>query len=286
MATLAPPARRRPSPWNRVATYAALILGALISLFPFYWLASGSLKQRAELVGWPPTLIPSALTLDGYRYLWETMEVPRAFFNSVVVSSLEVGLNLVFSALVAYALAKMTIPGKKVIFWIVLALMMIPFQIMMIPLFLQVQSLGLLDSYLGIALPGAVSSFSIFLLHQAFKTVPNDYVEAALLDGANHLQILVRIVVPMTVPLILTTLLINFYWSWNAYLWPFIAIQSDEMATLPVALALYHGSPGFQIPRWDAVLAGAVLTSLPIVVLYLFLQRKFVESLAMSGLKG
>lgn len=264
-------------------TYAVLLLGAAISVFPFYWLVTGSLKPTAELIQRPPTFFPVDLTLDAYRYVWATMNVPRALMNSTIVSVLEVGLNICFSALVAYALAKMRIPGKRYLMWVVLGLMMIPFQIMMIPLFLQIDRLGLLDSYAGIVLPGAISSFTIFLLHQAFTTIPNDYIDAALVDGAGHFGILTRIAVPMIWPLILTTVLINFLWSWNGFLWPFIVIQNDAMATLPVALARYQG---FQAQRWDAVLAGATITALPILILYLAIQRKFIESLTMTGLKG
>lgn len=274
---------QRGVPVRQVLTYVVLLLGAFISLFPFYWLVAGSLKTPRELLRVPPSLLPSDLTLNAYRYVWETMDVPRAFANSTIVSVSEVGLNVCFSALVAYALAKMRIPGKRYLFWLVLALMMIPFQIMMIPLFLQIHRLGLLDSYAGIILPGAVSSFTIFLLHQAFTTIPNDYIDAALVDGANHFGILIRIAVPMILPMILTAILINFLWSWNGFLWPFIVIQSDDMATLPVALARYQG---FQAQRWDAVLAGATMTSVPIVILYLFFQRKFIESLTMTGLKA
>lgn len=280
---IAPHRGRRGVSGRSILTYLILLLGAAISLFPFYWLIVGSLKTPAELFRRPPTLFPGELTLDAYRYVWETMNVPRALSNSVLVSVLEVGLNLCFSALVAYALAKMRIPGKRYLLWLVLGLMMIPFQIMMIPLFLQIDRLGLLDTYAGIILPGAVSSFTIFLLHQAFTTIPNDYIDAALVDGANHFGILARIAVPMVWPLVLTTLLINFLWSWNGFLWPFIVIQGDDMATLPVALARYQS---FQQQRWDAVLAGATITALPIVVLYLAIQRKFIESLTMTGLKG
>lgn len=266
-----------------VLTYLVLLLGAAVSLFPFYWLVTGSLKPTSELVQRPPTFIPNVWTLDAYRFVWETMNVPRAIANSTIVSVSEVGLNICFSALVAYALAKMRIPGKRYIMWLILGLMMIPFQIMMIPLFLQIDRLGLIDTYAGIILPGAVSSFSIFLLHQAFTTIPNDYVDAALVDGAGHFGILTRIAVPMIWPLILTTVLINFLWSWNGFLWPFLIIQNDDMATLPVALARYQG---FQAQRWDAVLAGATITALPVLVLYFAIQRKFIESLTMTGLKG
>ena len=184
---------RRDVPVRRVLTYLVLLLGAAISLFPFYWLVAGSLKPTSELFRWPPTLLPSTLTLDAYRYLWQTMDVPRVVSNSVIVAVLEVGLNVCFSGLVAYAPAKMRLPGKRYLLWLILALMMIPFQIMMIPLFLQIHRLGLLDTYAGIILPGAVSSFTIFLLHQAFQTIPNDYIDAALVDGASHFGILTRI---------------------------------------------------------------------------------------------
>jgi multiple sugar transport system permease protein len=274
---------QRGVPVRQTLTYLVLLLGAFVSLFPFYWLVAGSLKAPRELLRMPPSLLPGELTLNAYRFVWETMDVPRAFTNSTIVSVSEVGLNVCFSALVAYALAKMRVPGKRYLMWLVLALMMIPFQIMMIPLFLQIHRLGLLDSYAGIILPGAVSSFTIFLLHQAFTTIPNDYVDAALVDGASHFGIMTRIAVPMIFPMILTAILINFLWSWNGFLWPFIVIQSDDMATLPVALARYQG---FQAQRWDAVLAGATITSVPIVILYLIFQRKFIESLAMTGLKG
>ena len=266
-----------------VLTYLVLLVGAVISIFPFYWLVTGSLKTPADLLRRTFSFVPGDLTLDGYRLLWETMDVPRALMNSTVVAVLEVGLNICFSGLVAYALAKMRIPGKRYFLWLVLGLMMIPFQIMMIPLFLQIDRLGLLDSYAGIVLPGAVSSFTIFLLHQGFTTIPNDYIDAALVDGDNHFGILTRIAVPMIWPLILTAILISFLWSWNGFLWPFIVIQNDEMATLPVALARYQT---FQAERWNAVLAGATITSVPIVILYFAFQRKFIDSLTMTGLKG
>lgn len=285
MATLFKESRRRTITVGSVVTYVVLLLGAVISLFPFYWMVSGSLKPRPILFRFPPTLVPTEFTFDAYRYLWDTMDVTRALMNSIVVASLHVGLNVFFSALVAYALAKMKVPGKRYFLWIVLALAMIPSQILLIPLFLEIHRMGLLDSYAGMVLPGAVSSFTIFLLYQAFKAIPGDYIDAALIDGASHFSILMKIVVPMSIPMILTTCLINFHFSWNGFLWPFIVIQSDRMATLPVALALYHGTIGTN-PRWDAILAGATVTTIPIVAIYLVIQRKFVESLTFTGLKG
>lgn len=268
---------------ERTGLYILLVIGAVLSLFPFYWMVITSLKPSYEIFQWPPTMVPTQWTLDGYRYVWATMDVPRAVFNSVVVAVSQVSLNIFFSSLVAYALAKLTFPGKRYLFLIVLALMILPQQIVMIPLFLQIHRLGLLDSYGGLVLPGAVTPFTIFLLRQAFLSLPDEYVDAAIIDGATHFHILFRIAYPISKPLILTAVLINFYWNWNSFLWPFIVVVHDEMATLPVALARYRT---FEAQRWDAIMAASTVVALPIVLLYLAIQRQFVESLAMTGLKG
>ncbi len=268
---------------GQALVYLVLLVGAVISLFPFYWMVSSSLKPSNEILIFPPSLFPSRVTFQAYLYVWSTMDVPRTMFNSVFVSTVQVTLNVFFSSLVAYSLAKLRFPGKGLLFLVVLALMILPGQIMMLPVFLQVNRLGMLDSYAGLILPGAVSSFTIFILRQGFITVPDEYIDAAIIDGARHYYILLRIAYPIIRPLLLTAALINFYWSWNSFLWPFLVISHDEMATLPVALARYHG---FMSARWDAILAAATVVALPIVLLYLAIQRQFVESLAMTGLKG
>lgn len=268
---------------ERVGLYALLILGAIISLFPFYWMVATSLKPSNEIFIWPPMLAPSRLTLEGYRYVWETMDVPRTTLNSVIVAVSQVSLNVFFSSWVAYAFAKLRFPGKRALLMLVMALMILPGQIMMMPLFLLVNDLNLLDTYPGIVLPGAITVFTIFLLRQAFISVPDEYIDAAIIDGASHFHILFHIAYPLAKPLLLTAVVINFYWTWNAFLWPLIVIVSDEMATLPVALSRYRT---FQAQRWDAIMAAATVVALPIVLLYLVIQRQFVESLAMTGLKG
>ncbi|MBI3958680.1 MAG: carbohydrate ABC transporter permease [Chloroflexi bacterium] len=268
---------------ERIGLYLLLAIGAVISLFPFYWMVATSLKPSYEIFQWPPTMVPTRVTLDAYRYVWATMDVPRSVFNSVVVAVSQVSLNIFFSSLVAYALAKLVFPGKRYLFLIVLALMILPQQIVMIPLFLQIHRLGLLDSYGGLVLPGAVTSFTIFLLRQAFLSLPDEYVDAAIIDGATHFHILFRIAYPIVKPLIFTAALINFNWNWSSFLWPFIVVVHDEMATLPVALARYRT---FEVQRWDAIMAASTVVALPIVLVYLVIQRQFVESLTMTGLKG
>lgn len=268
---------------EQTGLYLLLIIGAVISLFPFYWMVSTSLKSSYEMFAWPPTLLPRQITFDAYRYVWETMNVPRAVFNSTVVAVTQVSLNVLLSSLVGYALAKLVFPGKRYLFLVVLALMILPGQLLMIPLFLQVHRLGMLDTYAGLVLPGAITPFTIFLLRQACLGVPDEYIDAAIIDGANHFHILFLIAYPLIKPLLLTAALINFYWNWNGFLWPFLVIVHDEMATLPVALARYRT---FQAQRWDAIMAAATVVALPIVLVYLVIQRQFVESLTMSGLRG
>lgn len=268
----------------RVALHIILVIGAMISAFPFYWMANTSLKPSFEVFKYPPSVIPTRLTLDAYAYVWNTVNIPRVVLNSSTVAVAQVTLNVFLSSLVAYALSNLTFPGKRYILAVVLGLLILPQQILMIPLFLQIHRLGLIDTYAGVVLPGAVSPFSIFLLRQAFLSVlVDDYVDAALVDGATHFHILFKIAYPMAKPLILTTALINFYWTWNDFLWPLLVISSDEMCTLPLALARYRGR---DTEQWNAIMALATLAALPIVLLYLMIQRTFVDALVLSGLKG
>jgi ABC-type glycerol-3-phosphate transport system permease component len=268
---------------QRSALYVILIIGAIISLFPLYWMVNTSLKPSYMIFTYPPTMLPVQASLDAYAYVWRTMDFPRSLLNSIIVAVVGVTLNVFFSSWVGYALAKLQFPFKGLLFLVVLGLMILPQQILMIPLFLQVSRLGMMDSYAGVILPYAITPFTIFLLRQAFITFPDDYVDAAIIDGANQFQILFRIAYPVVKPMLLTAVVINFYWSWNAFLWPFLVIRSDEMATLPIALSRYHA---FVDQRWDAIMAAATLVALPILLLYLVIQRQFVDALTMTGLKG
>ena len=268
---------------QRSALYIVLILGAVISLFPLYWMVNTSLKPPYMIFTYPPTMVPVDASLDAYAYVWQTMDFPRSLLNSIIVAVFGVALNVFFASWVGYALAKLEFPFKSLLFLLVMGLMILPQQILMIPLFLQVSRLGMINTYAGVILPYAITPFTIFLLRQAFITFPDDYVDAAVIDGADQFQILFRIAYPIVKPLLLTAVVINFYWSWNAFLWPFLVIRSDEMTTLPIALSRYHA---FANQRWDAIMAAATLVALPILLLYLVIQRQFVDALTMTGLKG
>jgi|DewCreStandDraft_4_1066084.scaffolds.fasta_scaffold14762_2 multiple sugar transport system permease protein len=274
---------------GNILVYVILIVGTVIALFPFYWMISSSLKENWEILSFPPTLWPHTLTFTHYQSVLSTIGIVRAFINSIVVVASRVFIVLMVALITGYSLAKLRFPGREVLFVLVLALMMVPGQIYLIPLFLLVNHYGWIDTYAALIIPGAINSFSIFLMRQAFLSVPNDYIDAALVDGAGHFRILFKIGLPMVAPMVLTLVLVNAFWSWNDFIWPFIVIVRDEMSTLPVLLArfarLLTGPVGRNI-RYGEVMAAATLTSLPILVVFLLIQRMFVESLTMTGLKG
>jgi len=217
-----------------------------------------------------------------------TTGMMRGLLNSVIVTSSQVVLIVITSTLTGYAFAKLRFPGRNALFVFTLAIMMVPGQLFLIPLFLLMDTYGLIDTYAVLILPGAVNSFGIFLMRQAFLTVPDDYIDAGRIDGAGHFRILFRIVVPMVMPMILTVALVNAFWSWNSFLWPFLVILRDQMATLPVALARYSRLVvgGGSTIRWGDVMAATTMTGAPMIVVFLIFQRRFVEALTMTGLKG
>ncbi len=273
---------------ERTVVYLLLAFGAFLAIFPFYWMVSSSLKESYEILQLPPTFWPHTFTVSHYVQVLASVGIARAFLNSVIVAAGRVVLCLVIATMTGYALAKLEFPGRRVLFMIVLALMMVPGFLWLIPLFLLVDKYGMIDTYWGLILPGCVNSFSIFLMRQAFLSVPKDYIDAAIVDGAGHFLILRKIAFPMVTPMALTLVLVNAFWSWNDFLWPFIVIVHDEMSTLPVALARWSrmlmGVGG--TTRAGQVMAAATLTALPIMIIFLILQRRFVESLTMAGLKG
>ncbi len=273
---------------GQVITYLVLIVGGAISIFPYYWMVSSSFKENWEIIRFPPTFYPHSVTLDHYIVILNTTGLVRGFLNSVIVTSSRVVLIVIISTMVGYALAKLRFPGREALFLFSLAIMMVPFQLFLIPLFLLMDKYNLIDTYAALIVPGAVNSFSLFLMRQAFLTMPDDYIDAALIDGAGHFRILFRIGVPMVTPMLLTVALVNAFWSWNEFLWPYLVILHDYMATLPVALARYSrivvGSG--QTIRWGDVMAGTTIAGAPMIFIFLILQRRFVEALTMTGLKG
>ncbi|GIH96850.1 carbohydrate ABC transporter permease [Planobispora siamensis] len=276
--------RARRSGGNRVwAVYTALAIALAVAGSPFAWMLSGSFKTDAEIRRIPPTWLPDQATLDNYRELFERLDFPRYFANSLIVTGAVTAGNLVFCSMLGYALAKIDFPGRQALFALVMAALMVPGAVTFVPLFVLISNLGLVDTHLGMILPFLAGPFGVFLMRQYISGLPDEVIDAARVDGAGELRIFARIVVPLARPALAALGILTFLSTWNSFLWPLVVAQSEERYTLPVALALY--SIGQNQTRFGLLLAGAVVVVVPVLVVFVALQRFFVQGIAMTGLK-
>lgn len=267
-------------------TFIYLVLGAiaLIMLFPLIWLVSTSFKSATEnIFQFPPQLIPKSPTFQNFITVWKTNPFGVYLFNSTLVAVLTVGLNLIFCSLAAYPLARLNFPGRDVIFNVIVATIMIPFQIVMIPLYILTVQLGLKNSYLGVIFPSIASAFGIFLLRQAFQGVPKELEEAARMDGSNDLGIWWHIMLPAVRPALVTLAIFVFIGSWSDFLWPLIVLDRPEFYTLPLGVAKLAGT--FSLD-WRLIAAGSVISVAPVLIFFVLLQRYIVPTDVSSGVKG
>lgn len=260
-----------------------LIFGALVMMFPFFWMASSSLKDEAEAFATPPTLIPKAATLENFRRISEYLDVKQLLTNSISVSLTVTFLQLLTSSLAGYAFARLEFKGKNFLFLTYMVTMMIPMQVIIVPLFIEMKYLGLIDSLVGLGLPMIASAFGTFFMRQAMLAIPKEIEEAALIDGAGHFRIFYKIAIPLTIPALSALFILAFMSVWNSFLWPLIIIFSPEKMTLPLGLANLHGQ---YATDWPLVMAGTTLSVIPIAVVYLLLQKQITQSFLTAGLKG
>ncbi len=268
---------------RQVLVYFALAAGAVIFAYPFVWMALATFKPEIEIASLAP--LPSRWTTESYRFVFENIPLGRAFVNSVVVTSLVTGLALFFGSTTAYALSRLRWPGRDAAFAVILFTMMVPFLVLLIPLYTLVVRLGWTDSFAGLVVPFMMNATAVLILRQHFQTLPQGLFDAARIDGASELQILFRIVWPLSLPAMVTAGIIVFIGSWNEVLWPLMVVRDAEMMTMPQTVALFAVGGGAE-SRLGPQLAAALLLALPVVVAYLFFQRRFVESLATTGIKG
>ncbi len=261
--------------------WVVVVLGAVVMLFPFVWTVVTSISTGAGLDS-TPSLVPQHPSLAAYAELFSRTSFGRVVLNSTIVAVATVVLQLVTSALAAYVFSRLPFRGREVVFALYLATMMIPMQVLLVPLFVEMKALGLIDSYLGVILPGMASAFGVFLLRQAMSGVPRELDEAARLDGAGHLRIFGQVVMPLVTPAVATFGVFSFMNSWNSFLWPLVILRSPQLKTLPLALA---GLQGQYTTRWDVVMAGSVVTILPMLAVYVFAQKYVIQSVAGTGLK-
>ncbi|MFD1538612.1 carbohydrate ABC transporter permease [Nonomuraea guangzhouensis] len=256
---------------------------ALIFAIPLIWLVLSSVMSNAEINRFPPALWPSGINLGGFRYVLNNALFPRWFLNSLIVSGVAVVSNLVFGSLGGYAFARMRFFGSRTLLVLMLATMAIPFQLTMIPTFLVMKSLGLIDSLGALIVPSLVTPFAVFLLRQFFLSLPRELEEAAWMDGCTRLRVLFRIVLPLSRPALSTVAILTFLTTWNDLTWPLIAISHDTQYTLQLGLANFQGRHHTQ---WAAVMAGNLITVLPVLLAFIGAQKSFIRSITSSGLKG
>ena len=285
--TVAAPTRTtRPGPGvlQSAALYAALAVVAGLTLLPFLWVASGSLRGLDDIRADPGAWLPSEVTYHNFVRLFAAEEFSTYLGNSVVVAAIVVAGNLVAASAAGYALAKFDFAGKRIAFGAVMAALMVPYTATFVPQFVVTMNLGLVDTLTGIALPSLALPISIFIMRQYASAVPDELLEAARIDGAGELRIFFRIFLPLAGPALATVTIMSFLASWNNFIWPLIVAQSASTYTLPVGLAS-ASQAAHKITDYGLMLAGAIVVMLPVLVLFLFLQRYFVQGFAATGLK-
>jgi multiple sugar transport system permease protein len=277
--------RFRPSPWHLV-----LIPITFVLLVPLLWMLATSLETEAETHRFPPVLVPRSLQWHNYADAWRAAPFGSFLLNSLIVSVLTVISTLVLCSLAGYAFARVRFAGRGLLFIVLMASLMVPFQVTMIPEFLIVKWLGLhvwtqlgIDHLGALIVPNLVTAFGIFFLRQFFLTIPIELEEAARIDGTSRLGVLIKIVLPLSLPALATLAVLTFLDSWNSFLWPLIVVNSEPHMTLPLGLTTFQGSHNTQ---WSLLMAANVVSLLPMLVVFFAAQRYFVRSVAGPGLKG
>lgn len=276
--------------FEKIGIHSILIFVSLLSIFPFIWLISTSLKGSAEnIFAYPPKIIPTDFTWENYVGVWHRVNFIAYFINSMIVAGATVALNLILSAMAGYPLARMEFAGKKASFFAVLATIMVPFQAIMLPVYLITLKLNLVDSvnnfmgYLGLVMPFAVSAFGIFLMRQAFLTIPKEMEEAAIVDGCNVFQVFFKVLMPMVKPSLAVLAIFTFIGSWGEFLWPSIVLTKESMYTLPVGV---NNLQGMFSSNWRFIAAGSILATIPIVIFFLAMQKYFISGENEGAVKG
>ncbi len=263
--------------------YLVLGGGLLLMVIPFLWMVISSVKPESEVRAVPPTWWPESVTSGNYASLFSRLDFPTYFVNSTLVALAVTVGNVVFGAMLGYALAKLDFPGKRTVFVLVLGTLMVPGVVTFVPLFMLTTNMGLTNTLPGIFLPFLAAPFGVFLLRQFILGLPDELIHAARVDGAGELRIFFSVILPLCGPALATLGILTFLGSWNNFLWPLVIAQTEDKYTLPVALALY--SVGQNATQYGLLLAGAVVVVIPVIAVFLALQRYIMQGIAMTGIK-
>jgi multiple sugar transport system permease protein len=264
-------------PW----VYLTLIVGTIAVAFPFYWMVVTALKPAADI--YDLRLIPVHPTLDNFKEVLTRTQFPQWFGNSLIVATLTTLSVALFDSLVGYTLAKLRFPGRDVIFVLILATLMIPTEMLVIPWYILSSSQGWINTYWGIMFPGLITAFGIFLIRQFMSGVPDELLDAGRIDGVSEFGLYWRIALPQVKPAMAALCIFTFLGNWNAFLWPMIVIQTANMRTLPVGIALFSGEAG---SAWNLIMASSALAVIPVLLVFIALQRQIIEGIVLTGLKN
>lgn len=268
--------------WNYYILITVLAVGSLLMLFPFVWMLLSAFKSSLEIIKVPPTFFPASPTLEGFKRVLFEAPFFRWLLNSVIVSVTVTFLVLFTSSLAGYVFAKFEFKFKQLIFILILTTMMVPFEVIMIPTYLIVSDMRMLNKLWALIVPSAVSAFGIFLCRQFIEGIPTDLIEAGRIDGCAEMSIFVNIIVPEITPVLSALGIFTFMGSWNNYLWPLIAINDLDKMTVPLALSFFSTQHGGE---QNVIMAAATLIMLPVIVVFLLFQRQFIEGLTLTGIK-
>lgn len=265
-------------------SYVALALVTVLMIFPLIIVVIVSFTPNAVTQTWPPKIIPSAWTLDNYTSLFQRLPIGRELLNTIVFAGAVTIISVFFDSLAAYGLSRVDFKGRGILLAVLIATMMIPAMALLIPVYKLLGSMGLVNSYLGIIIPRMADVGGIFLLRQFFISIPKDLDNAARIDGAGEFRIFAQIILPNAVPAILTVGMFNFMGNWNDLLWPLIMTSKPETRTITAGLAMLTGH-GSSVTPYGVVMAGALISALPLLIVFFFVQKRFVEGIAMTGMK-
>ncbi|HWT02810.1 MAG TPA: carbohydrate ABC transporter permease [Pyrinomonadaceae bacterium] len=268
---------------KRLLLYLMLTAGALLFLYPFVWMLAATFKPETEIAGF--NLIPQQPTLESYRFVFQKIPITRGLVNSLFVSIIVTASVVLFGSMTGYALSRLRFRGRELIFNLTLATMMIPAQLTLIPLYTMMVKFGWVNSYLSLIVPAMMSSYAALLFRQFFRSIPQSLIEAARLDGCSDWRILFTIIYPLSKPAITTVAILTFMGVWNDVLWPLMVIRDQELMTMPQMVTLFAVG-GQAEARLGVQLAAATLLAVPIILVYFFIQRYMIESIASSGMKG
>jgi multiple sugar transport system permease protein len=269
--------------WRSVLLHIALVAGAIMALLPVIWMVAASLMPTGEATTLPPKFIPANPTIEHYRAVFTRLDMGRYLVNSTLVALLVTGTSLIINALAGYAFAKLRFRGRDVTFRVLTAGLMLPVQVVMLPLFLIFKQLGLINTYWGVIIPSMASIFAIFLIRQYATAIPDDLLDAARIDGASEARIFRAVVLPVITPILATLAIWTFLTTWNDFMWPLIVLSDERRYTLPVALANLLGE---HVQDVELMMAGSVLTVVPVLVVFLSLQRYYIRGIMAGSVKG